>query len=307
MQDSLEMLDELRKEVIETRNQAIKTDNQVKNLALDVKGFEKRFDRLERRTRLASVASMVIIAVVLAAAAGVVSSVHTQSVTKEAEEQLLSAQKTNDELQEQLTKTDSKLAEQENIQSDQRIFSEKLTQIFDALDAKKSSDAEKVLETLDFEKLPPLLKRLTKPRLDTLRKNASSEAFQSGRSLLRKSQYKQAIAELRRSLRFVSRGKESEPSRYLLATALWSSRRFDEAETELSLLLESPSTPQLADELGYLLATSYAYQGRKKEALTRFSKLMAAKSRYGSQIKRYVTALEAGTELPAHPQQSPKK
>ncbi|MCK5688744.1 hypothetical protein KAI87_05700, partial [Myxococcota bacterium] len=77
MQDSLEMLDELRKEVIETRNQAIKTDNQVKNLALDVKGFEKRFDRLERRTRLASVASMVIIAVVLAAAAGVVSSVHT--------------------------------------------------------------------------------------------------------------------------------------------------------------------------------------------------------------------------------------
>ena len=43
MSDFPKELSELRKEVVESRNQSIKTDNQIKNLALDIKGFEQRF------------------------------------------------------------------------------------------------------------------------------------------------------------------------------------------------------------------------------------------------------------------------
>ena len=59
---------EVKREVVEARNQAIKTDNQIKNLSLDIRGFEKRFDTLEKRTRMASVAVYVIVALTVALA-----------------------------------------------------------------------------------------------------------------------------------------------------------------------------------------------------------------------------------------------
>ena len=60
---------ELKREIIEARTQAIKTANQMKNVALDVKGFEKRFDVLERRTRIASVGAHAIVALTIGLAA----------------------------------------------------------------------------------------------------------------------------------------------------------------------------------------------------------------------------------------------
>jgi hypothetical protein len=57
---------ELKREVIESRNQSIKTDNQIKNLSLDVKGFEKRFEILEKRSRFATLGTYGIVAVTVA-------------------------------------------------------------------------------------------------------------------------------------------------------------------------------------------------------------------------------------------------
>ena len=62
---------ELKKEVIETRNQAIKTDNQIKNLVLDVKGFEKRFELWEKRSRFSALGVHILVALAVWAAAHV--------------------------------------------------------------------------------------------------------------------------------------------------------------------------------------------------------------------------------------------
>src|SRR5689334_6661597 len=80
MADADRELTELKREVVEARNQTIKTHNQLTNLSLDVKGFEKRFEMLERRTRLASVAAHLVVAVVVAGAAFLITTLRTSSL-----------------------------------------------------------------------------------------------------------------------------------------------------------------------------------------------------------------------------------
>ena len=83
MSDFPKELSELRKEVVESRNQSIKTDNQIKNLALDIKGFEQRFDLLDKKARYSSFGVYLIIAATVAVAGYLISSVSIQA-SKEA-------------------------------------------------------------------------------------------------------------------------------------------------------------------------------------------------------------------------------
>ena len=83
MSDFPKELSELRKEVVESRNQSIKTDNQIKNLALDIKGFEQRFDLLDKKARYSSFGVYLIIAATVAIAGYLISSVSIQA-SKEA-------------------------------------------------------------------------------------------------------------------------------------------------------------------------------------------------------------------------------
>ena len=73
MSDFPKELSELRKEVVESRNQSIKTDNQIKNLALDIKGFEQRFDLLDKKARYSSFGVYLIIAATVAVAGYLIS------------------------------------------------------------------------------------------------------------------------------------------------------------------------------------------------------------------------------------------
>ena len=77
---------ELRREVIEARNQSIKTDNQIKNLSLDVKGFENRFDILERRLRFSQVGVHFVVALTIAVAAYFITAARTRSLEAELEQ-----------------------------------------------------------------------------------------------------------------------------------------------------------------------------------------------------------------------------
>src|SRR6185503_15344979 len=83
MSDASREIVELRREIVEARNQAIKTDNQIKNLSLDVRGFEKRFDALERRTRVTGVGVHAIVAVTIAISAYLVHNVRVGQLGRE--------------------------------------------------------------------------------------------------------------------------------------------------------------------------------------------------------------------------------
>ena len=72
---ALREFNELKREVVEARNQSIKTDNQIKNLSLDMKGFETRFDNLEKRARFATIGAYAIVAVTISIAAYFISSI----------------------------------------------------------------------------------------------------------------------------------------------------------------------------------------------------------------------------------------
>lgn len=298
MSDAGKELGELKREVVEARNQAIKTDNQVKNLTLDIKGFEKRFDGLESRVRLSSVGVNLIVAVTIALAAYVVSAVRVKNyegeiatLKGEVKDEHEAAQGKNDDLH-------TKLADLEKKRRLHDQASEVASQLVTLLDNKQDKEAGDLLDKLEIDSLTPLERKLVDKRFGELRHREAEAKYRAGRNFVAATRPEQAVPELRRSLALESDGRFTGSARYLLATSLWTLKRYDEAEPLLREILKNDPDKSVAEEIRYLVATSAARLGRRDEAKAALTAIVTANGHYMSAAKAYLNALESGGELP---------
>ena len=97
-------LTDLKREVVESRNQSIKTDNQVKNLTLDVKGFENRFDDIEKKFRLATLGSYLVFSLVFGVASYFIASARISVLKTDYEQQKQAAEALKNDYQVKLEK-----------------------------------------------------------------------------------------------------------------------------------------------------------------------------------------------------------
>jgi tetratricopeptide (TPR) repeat protein len=297
MSDAGRELGELKREVVEARNQAIKTDNQIKNLTLDIKGFEKRFDGLESRVRLSSIGVNLIVAVTIAIAAYVVSSVRAKhyenqigSLQDAVKDEHASAQSKNEDLH-------VKLADLEKKRRAHDQASDVAVQLLTLLDNKQEKEAGDLLDKLDLNQLTPLERKMAEKRFGDVRQHQAEVSYRAGRTAVVNNHPEQAVAELRRSLTLDPQGRFAAPGRYLLATSLWTIKRYDEAEPLLKDLTKNDDR-SVAEEAQYLLATTYARLDKRDEAKTALTQIVNTNGRYAGSAKAYLSALEAGGELP---------
>jgi predicted nucleic acid-binding Zn-ribbon protein len=161
MSDVGRELSELRQEVVESRNQAIKTDNQVKNLTLDIRSFEKRFDGIDRRVRLTHLGAYGLLTAVVGLAACVVITVRSKSY----EDELRRVHAKGDEEQitavRQVEAANKHLADADASTQAYQQASKLAGQIFDLLDANQEQQAGELLDKLPFDTLSPLERRLS--------------------------------------------------------------------------------------------------------------------------------------------------
>ena len=296
MSDAGRELADLKREIVEARNQAIKTDNQVKNLTLDIKGFEKRFDGLEGRVRLSSVGVNLIVAITIAVAAYVVSSVRIKGY----ETELATARAAvKEEHESALSKGEdmrNKLAEQEKKRRAHDQASDVATQVLTLLDNKQDKEAGDMLDKLDIEQLTPLERRVAEKRFGDLRHREAESAYRAGRNAVLQSRFDTAVPELRRALALEADG-HGPTGRYLLATALYNVKHYDEAEPLLRELVKVDDK-NMVEECKYFLAASLARLGKRDESKLMFGQINSNNGRYGSQAKTYLAALDGESDLP---------
>ncbi len=297
MSDSDRELSELKREVVEARNQAIKSDNQVKNLALDIRGFEKRFDGLESRARLASVGVHAIVAITLGIAAYAIGSVRERAAEHEIanlqatlKEEHASAQVRADALR-------AKLGDTEKQRRVREQAGETGLQLVALLDARQDKEAGALLNTLDLTQLTSLEQQLVSKRFADLRHREADAAFRAGRSAAYAGRPEAAVGELQRSLVLETDGRQSPLVRYLLATSLYNAKRYGEAEPMLKALADSADA-SMAEEGRYYHAATQARLGRGDAAKSLFMPQAAAVGRFSGSAKIYLAALEAGGDLP---------
>ena len=297
MSDTARELSDLKREIVEARNQAIKTDNQVKNLTLDIKGFEKRFDGLDGRVRLNSFGVNLMIALVIALAAYVVSSVRIKSYEAELSAVQAAAKGQGAEAARKLDEAHKKLLEVERKRGRYEQASDVAVHVLNLLDTNQDTQAGELLDKLNMEELSPLERRLAEKRFSDLRHREADAAYRTGRQAALGYRPETAVPPLQRCLALEPESRNAPTARYLLATSLYSIKRFGEAEPLLRALLKSDDK-SAAEEASYLLAASLARLSRREEAKTLFKRLASADGRFANAAKSYLVALDNGYDLP---------
>ncbi|MEE8409352.1 MAG: hypothetical protein V3T05_07090 [Myxococcota bacterium] len=291
-------LSELKKEVVETRNQSIKTDNLVKNLSLDIKNIDKRFTQLEKRTRMASVGSHIIVVAVVLGAAYLVHSVRVNFLQEAVESGKAEVESTHARATARVSEAQKQLGATRS-QAERRVTVEqKVAALLDHLDAGRDKQAAELLGGLRLDDLGPLALRLTEKRFAEFRKRSAVTAYKSARVHLSAGRTKVALADLRLSLKLVPDGKYATPARYLLATNLWTAKRWDEAIPILREMQRRDGDKALRVEMRFLLACALARSEKREEAAVLFEQVLAENGRYVVAARTYLAAIASGGALP---------
>lgn len=297
MPDSPIDIGDLKREVVETRNQSIKTGNQVQNLAHDLKSFDTRFGRLEKRTRLVSVGTNVILAAVILGAAHLVHRVRASQLETALENATDAARDAKQQADAAVEKMRRQL-EAVTTREKERLAAEKAALLLlDHLDAGRDKQALAVLEHFNLDDAGELAKRLAGERIAEFRRQAASAAYKAARAHLAAGRASAAIEELKHALEIEPDGRHATSARYMLATNLWSQGKWDAAVSVLRDMLARGPEKALAAEARFLLATSLARSGKRDEAIGLFRELVES-GRYVGSAKAYLAALESGGELP---------
>lgn len=299
MADADRELTELRREIVEARNQAIKTDNQVKNLSLDVKAFEKRFDVLERRTRLASLGAHVLIAVTIIAAAYIVHTIRVRNLTQDLDRSLAAAEESRQAAEQAEASAKAKAASLDQERAKRERSAAVALKLVDLLDKGREKESIDLLDSIDMASLTPLESKMLDRRVGELRAQAAEAAYKAGRNAQAASRWDTAISEFRKSIAVEPDGKVSSAARYYLATQLWTLKRHQDAEPVIREVLKKDNDKTVLEEMRYLLPVSLAALGRRDEAKAAFAEVAQRGGKYGSHAREQIAAIDAAVKAEA--------
>lgn len=290
---------DLKREIIETRNQMIKVDNHVTNLGLDIKSVEKRFDTLERRVRVAGIGVHAIVAVVIAAAAFAVTRAQSSALAGTLEELEAEVVRTKAEAQARNDSLRSRVSEFERARQDNERATATASEIVAAVESGKDAEAVSKLVGFDSSALSEFERRLFEQRVADTRKRNAESAYKNGRRSFEGGRLEGAATELDKSIALDPNGRFSDPARYSLLSAKWRLGKHNDLGPLVDALLKSQKDRGLIDEINFMHATSLAHLGKVDEAKPALEKL--GRTRYATQAKAYLAAIAAGGELPPIP------
>lgn len=282
---------ELRREVIEARNQSIKTDNQIKNLSLDVKGFENRFDILERRLRFSQVGVHLVVAVTIAVAAYFVSAARTRSLESELAQATQDANKVQQAAATKSKELDGRLQQIEDEKRNKKEAQQAVVQLLTHLDKKEIDKAIALLDKADLNRLSELERRLAQERVNQFRKSVGEKAYHTARDLLARGRRTDAIKALGQSVKVSPKGRYSDSARYLLGISLREAKRYKEAVQVFDTTRGIEKDKRVLEEIKYWQGYSLAKLGKNNEAKQIFEALAKEGGRHSSAARSQLADL----------------
>jgi TolA-binding protein len=281
-------LDEIRREVIESRNLVIKTDNLLKNLHAELKMVGKRQEDFQKRTWISSGVAYGVFAGLCVAGALAFSSVRTSSAGADRER----LEKQVAELQAQLDKQKGELnanatAQRQagevyrmmtNLQGDERL---------------KGIDA---LVKLDTQRLSVLEKQALNDRAEILRKEIGGNAFERGKTAFRRNEYGNAVEELSRFMAMNPGQEEALDASFFLGASLTQTRKHEAAIPYLARFIKEDKRSKTRDYAMLLLAQAYdqTSQFEKAAEVARDALATYPNSEFTPQLKGRLSAAKRG-------------
>jgi TolA-binding protein len=288
---ALREFNELKREVVEARNQSIKTDNQIKNLSLDMKGFETRFDNLEKRARFATIGAYAIVALTISVAAYFISSISIEGIRENAFQAAQDAERLKQELAARSAELDTRL---KRVADDSKVRSQAQSmalELLGHLKANRKSEAARLLPELDMALLSPLERQAVGPTLTDFQTAAGEEAYRNGRNFLSASRKTDAIKAFRESLRISPEGRYANSGRYLLGITLRESRKYSDAIEVFEAIRKKETDRNVIDEVLYWHGYSLLQVGDADGGRKILESVVASGSRHASAAKTQLAGL----------------
>lgn len=257
MADFENLLEAVKSETIETRNQVIKSTNQVTKLEADVRSFDKKLTSIQSKNHLMVLIGFGVILVVLIAAAYWV----TNAQTKAAEQKLAETVNKMEQLQKQLTDNQDDFAlfkattQREKAKRDS--IEQQTLEVLKLIDAKKTTQAiTKIRENNLFSiigELGPVAGPMVEERLNEFRKEQSEQLLKNGRSAFDLQQYNKAIQSLEVASFLAVVPNIAENSLYLLGVSYGNQEERALAIQSLEDFVRRYPKSQMADDALYNL------------------------------------------------------
>lgn len=279
-------LSDIRREVIESRNLVIKTDNLLKSLHAEVKAVGKRQDEFQRHQWLSSAAAYFAFALIAITVSLVVSSIRASSDKHERER----LEKAIADLTAQVEKD---RAEQQTVQAASRRAGEAYRQMT-TLSGDDRLRGVEALAKLDTSRISPLEKQALTDRADLLRREIGQAALERGRTAFRKNDMKGAIADLSRFMAMNPPEQEALEASYFLGVAYALSKRYEEAVPPLAKFVSEDKKAKSRDHAMYLLAHSYEQIGQldKSAETVREALMTYPNSGFATQLRARLTSVK---------------
>jgi len=280
-----DVIAEIKKEIVESHNLIIKTDNLVKNLSAEIRQVQKKQEKYERKYIFNSVVAYVIFVVVIFGGLYVAFDAKVGVVRKEKES-----------LEESLKKAESEIRSLQGKLS-VRAQQEKVTERFLYLrKQKRPFDALKVAEDLDPNLLSPVLARLVEKESAELRQELGKDAFEAGKTLFQKAHLSKALREFNRALEVKPPDKLFARIHHQRAMVLLKLNRNAQAAESFLAAADADPESSSADKVLFMAANTLEASGDVPRALEVYQRLLKehSSSPYASQARRRIARLNRG-------------
>lgn len=251
-------LGEIRREVIESRNLVIKTDNLLKNLHAELKMVGKRQEDFQKRQWLSSAVAYVLFAALCITGAVLVSGASSAS----SDEEITRLGKKVTELQATIDQERAAIAAVTKSQNAANEVYRMMTNL-PGEERLKGIDA---LVKLDTTKLSALERQALNDRADGLRKEIGDAAFERGKSAFRRNDMATTAAELARFVAMNPAEADLLDASYFLGIAYNQLRKHQDAVIHLSRFVDGDKRSKSRDYAMLLLSQSLEASGQPEKA-----------------------------------------
>ena len=236
-------LEEIKREIVESRSLTIKTNNLVNALAADVKSIAKRFQGYERRLVWNSATAYVVFVALVLVSGKLLFDARVDAVKSQTKDTRDLADKLDKELKIVETREEARTrAERRAADYYALIAANKRREIIDQYDEVSHMELSRA-ERLMFD-----------AALEHAKNEMSVIAYQTGLDYVRTARWHEAEQAFRDSLNYKSDAAHSSEARYELALTLRALGRQREAIPMLIELSEASADKEVVDDATFLLA-----------------------------------------------------
>ncbi len=258
--DFAKYFDELKREVIESRNMTIKTDNALKTLHAELKSVSGSQDAFQRRTWFASGVAYMLFAGLCVAGVIVISSARASNANAERERLEKQVGELNTTI-DKLKNDAATLAAAE--QGALAVYKQMTTLPGD--ERLKGIDA---MSRLDQSKLTPFARLVLQERSGSLRKEIGQAIFEKGKGAFRRQEYGEAISQLTRFLTMDPPEDDAFEASFFLGNSLFQTRKFEEALKPLMRFIDGDKRSKVRDFAMMMAMQAYDMVGKRDESFS---------------------------------------